>query len=251
MIQTREINLGTMICSVADRLWEPLGSYAEFRAEYAKIEEVWASQAADTHARQLRTKRLLTGGAGRLAIVGAVCVVAFGVWMAWRMAHAEPTGILEAVKIAQPPALPAIAEAAPPPPLRIPAGTKIKRLREGVNYDTSGVGVEGTGQVMVNTMSFDADADELSEKALNKVVSAARTKLLKCAQDAAARSERFAGTRVSFIVRPGHLASFTVGSEAAGDQRFKACVKRALKAVTVPSFGGSQRKVTIPLVIRR
>ena len=251
MIQTREVNLGTMICNVADRLWEPLGTYAEFRGEYAKIEEGWASQDADDHARQLRTKRFLTGSAGRLAVIGALVLVSFGGWMTWRMARAQPTGILTAVKVAQPPPLPALPQLKEPAALKVPDGTSVKRLRELVNYDTSGVGVEGQGGNLVNTMSFDDDANEISESQLNKVVGAARRKLLGCAQAAAARSERFRGTRVSFVVSSGSLGAFTVGAEVSGDQRFKACVKRALKSVSVPTFGGSQRKVTIPLVIQR
>lgn len=251
MIRTREVNLGTMICNVAEPLWEPLGSYAEFRGEYAKVEKSWASKAADDHERQLRTKRLLTGGAGRLALVAALVVLSFGGWMTWRMARAQPTGILTAVKIADPPALPVLPENVKAKSLSIPEGTAVKRLREAVNYDTSGVGVEGRGGELVNTMSFDDDAKELSDSQLNKVVASARRRLLACAQDAAGRSERFRGTRVSFVVRSGNLGAFTVGSEVSGDQRFKACVKRALKAVGVPQFGGSQRKVTIPLVIQR
>ncbi|MGB0588985.1 MAG: hypothetical protein ACPGU1_04815 [Myxococcota bacterium] len=251
MIETREINLGTMICNVADRLWEPLGSYSEFRGEYARVEEGWASEAADDHARQLRTKRLLTGSAGRLAIIGALVFVSFAAWMTWRMSRAEPTGILAAVKVAQPPELPVLPQVQEPEALKIPEGTKVRRLREGINYDTSGVGVEGSGGTLVNTMSFDDDGNELSEAQLNKVVSSARGKLLSCAQAAAGRSERFRGTRVSFVVRSGGLGAFTVGAEASGDQPFKACVKRALKAVSVPQYGGSQRKVTIPLVIKR
>ena len=171
--------------------------------------------------------------------------------MTWRMARAEPTGILSAVKVAQPPSLPVIPEHTEAKALKIPDGTTVRRLREVTNYDTSGVGVEGRGGDLVNTMSFDDDANELSESQLNKVVSSARGKLLGCAQAAAGRSERFRGTRVSFVVRSGSLGAFTVGSEASGDQPFKACVKRALKAVTVPQYGGSQRKVTIPLVIQR
>lgn len=251
MIHSREVDLGTMICKASDRQWEPLGSYSEFRSEYAKVEEKWASEEADDHARQLRNKRLLTSGAGRLAVVGAVLLISLSAWMAWRMARAQPTGIFEAVKIAQPPALPALASAEEPQPLVVPKGTTVKRLREGVNYDTSGVGVEGQGGTLVNTMSFDEDAEELTERQLNKIVGAARAKLLGCAQQAAARSERFRGTRVSFVVRSQRLTSFTVGSDASANKPFKACVKRALQAVSVPAFGGSQRKVTIPLAIQR
>ena len=251
MIQSREVDLGTEICRVSDRIWEPLGSYAEFREEYGKISELWASQAADDHARQLRTKRILTTGAGRLTLIAALVSISFAGWMSWRMARAEPTGILAAVKLAVPPPLPTVAPSPPTAPLEIPEGTTVKRLREMINYDTSGVGVEGQGGQLVNTMSFADGAVELSEAQLDKVVGRARAKLLPCAQAAATRSERFRGTRVSFVVRSGHLGSFRVGAEASGDQPFKACVKRALKAVSVPSFGGSERKVTIPLVIRR
>ncbi len=251
MIQSREVDLGTMVCNVADRRWEPLGTFAEFRTEYANAEQNWASEDAEQHERQLRTQRLLTGGAWRLVLVGACALLVFGGWMTWRMSRTEPTGIWSAVKIAQPPSLPAMRVHAEPPPLKIPEGTKVRVLREMINYDTSGVGIEGQGGAIVNTMSFDGDANELSDAGLNKIVGAARGKLLGCAQAAATRSESFRGTRVSFVVRSGHLGAFTVGSEAAHDQPFKACVKRALKAVSVPAFGGSQRKVTIPLAIHR
>jgi hypothetical protein len=251
MIRAREVQLGTMVCDVAVRQWEPLGSHATFRAHYAEAEQNWASAAADEHARQLRTKRLLTGGAWQLVLVGTLVVLAFGGWMAWRMSRAEPTGILEAVRIAQPPTLPAAIAAVTPVPLAIPAGTAVRRLREVTNYDTSGVGLEGQGGDLVTTMSFDDDAKGLSDAAFKKIVAVSRRKLAGCAQAAAVRSERFTGTRVSFVVSSGGLGSFTVGSEALGDRPFKACIKRALKGISVPSFQGSQRKVTIPLSVRR
>jgi hypothetical protein len=251
MITAREIDLGTHVCNVAERKWEPLGSHAEFRTHYADAEKSWTAEAAAQHERQLRTRRKLTGGAWWTVLTGALTFIVFAGWMTWRLSRAEPTGILQAVTIGQPPELPAITPQQEPRPLVIPPGTRVRRLRETAHYDTRGVGVEGQGGELVNTMSFDGDSAELSDAALNKVVAAARRKLTACAQSAATRSASFTGTRVSFVVRSGGLGAFTVGSEVSGHRPFKACVKQALQAVSVPTFGGSQRKVTVPLSVRR
>jgi len=251
MISRREIDLGTLVCDVAERKWEPLGSHAEFRTHYAVAEKSWTAEDADQHERQLRTRRRLTGGAWRALLIGGLVVLVVAGWMAWRLSRAEPTGILQAVTLGLPPALPAMRPVLEPRPLLIPPGTQIRRLREGAHYDTAGVGVEGRGTDLVQTMSFGGDANELSDAALNKVVAAARRKLTGCAQSLAARSESFTGTRVSFVVRSGGLGAFTVGSEVSADRPFKACIKAALRSVSVPTFGGAQRKVTVPLSVRR
>ena len=43
---------------------------------------------------------------------------------------------------------------------------------------------------------------------------------------------------------------FTVGKEVIGNAPFKACVKKALARVSVPSFNGDERRVTVPLRVQ-
>lgn len=259
-IKSREIKLGSMITLLGTDEWEPVGTHERFRDHYAECSVAWdveeAEQDADRHERQLKTMAAVGGGTWRLGLVALMLALGVGGWFGWRIMNAQPTGVLGAVAMAAAPALPD----PPPPPaaasaLPIPAPRAFPVLKEPVyvNYDTAGVALEGAdkGAHVVQTLNFDDSSDELSDAQINKIVAAARSRLVPCAHDAATRSESFSGTRVAFWVQSGKLGRFTVGSEVVSNGRFKACVKKALSGISVPTFGGQQRKVTVPLRVQR
>lgn len=260
-IALRHVDLGTMICEVTTQEWEPAGAHALFRDHYAKCESRWrveeAEHAAEKHEQKLKTMRVIKGSTWALVLGAALVVMLLGGWLTWRFMHLQPSGILDAVALAAPSPLPpppppstAVAPIAEPKPQEFPV------LKEPETYDTAGVGGEGSAAALVTRMEFDENGGGgggagLSESQLKQITERARGQLVACAQAAAARSATFTGTRVTFIVRPGGLGGITVGSEVRGNQPFKACVKRALKSVSVPRFAGSERRVTVPLHVKR
>ncbi len=260
-IRAREVGLGSMITLLGSDEWEPVGTHELFRDHYAACAAAWeveeAEQGADRHERQMKAMRVVGGGTWRLGLAGLAVALALGGWFAWRILNAKPTGVLSAVALAAPPTLPA-----PPtvgaavPALPIPAATEFAVLKEPVyvSYDTAGVAIEGTedGEQVVQTLNFDDDSgDELSDAAVERIVAAARRRLEPCALEAATRSETFTGTRMTFWLQSGRLGRLTVGAEVNANPRFKACVKAALSGISVPTFGGQQRKVTVPLRVQR
>lgn len=260
-IALHHVDLGTPICQVGTQDWEPAGTHALFRDHYARCETRWrveeAEQAADKHEQKLKTMRVIKGSTWALILGGALVVLLFGGWLTWRFMHLQPSGILNAVALASPAPLP------PPPSLKVPLSRlqepEIHRfpvLKEPETYDTAGVGGEGSGAALVTRMEFDENGGggggaSLSEGQLKQITEHARGQLVGCAQAAATRSATFTGTKVTFIVRSGGLGSITVGPEVRSNQPFKACVKRALKGISVPKFAGSERRVTVPLHVKR
>lgn len=256
----KEINLGSLITPAGTQQWKPAGEYPQFRDRMVELQKRWDEIALEEEVeaaeQKLKTKQAVSGGAWKLIVVGLIVFAGLGSWIIYRIVHAEPTGIMDAVNIPDLQILPEPpAAAAKAPQLTLAQATKVKRLREFTNYDTSGVGMEGSGPAPESRFEFDESGNAvggpgLSQAALNKIINKAQGGLVRCAQKAAERSSSFKGTKVSFLVKPGRLGSFTVGRSAIKNAPFKACVKAALKRVSVPQFGGSDRRVTIPLAIR-
>lgn len=256
-IAARDMSLGTEIADVSDQDWGPVGTHGLFRDYYATCDERWqvedAEEEAGEHARRLRLRRMVQSGTGGFMVVVVIVLLGFGGWITWRLLHAEPTGILEAVALADPVALP---PAGPPPAAStapfVVEPIKVPRVRDRESLDTRGVGTESeAGAVPVTTLDFDSEAGpELSDGQLDRIVQKARGGLEGCARSAVSRSAEFRGTRVRFAVRPGRIGRITVGKEASDDARFKACVRSVLKGIRVPSFGGADHFVTVPLRVR-
>lgn len=261
-IDRREVDLGTMVCNVAERVWEPAGSHQLFREHYAASEARWAAQeiqaGAARHERQLRRSGALKGGTRYLLVLGIVLAIGAGGYTVWRLAHARPTGILEAVAIARPldlpaaPVRPARFRGPPVPPARaFPVLQEAPRRSSGFG-SVAGVVEEGQAAAPVTRLDFDdSQGHEIPQAELDRIMAQARVGLEGCARDAASRSADFNGTRVTFVIRSRKLGSFTVGKEALTNRGFKACVKRKLGAISVSAFDGSERRVTIPLRVKR
>ncbi|MGM0576295.1 MAG: hypothetical protein ACQEXJ_11245 [Myxococcota bacterium] len=256
-IGQRNVDLGTLVCDVSTRKWDHAGAYTLFRDYYAQCEGRWEREAAhdeaERHERAMKAASAIKGGTWRLLLIGAVVVLGLGGWLVYRFVHVKPSGILDSVALAQPPAL--------PEPPAVPTSwegvrpiepTEIAVLKERINYDTAGVRVAGVDGPAVQTLDFDGEGGtEIPAAELERITATARRGLTRCAQDAASRSSAFHGTRVGFTVRSRRLTGFTVGEEVRYNARFKACVKRSLRRIRVPSFSGGERRVSIPLRVRR
>ncbi len=256
-IALRRVDLGTPVCDLARREWNPAGEHAPFRDHYAQCIKRWEVEAleadVDKHERKLKAMDNVKGGAWRLMVVGLVLATALGSWIVWRILKAEPTGIADAVAVPELPALPD----APQPRMTasgievLAAGTKVAVLKEYENYDTAGVGSEAGAAAAVTRFDFEGgEGGGLDPSTLKRILGEAKAGLVGCAQQAATRSASFKGTKVTFVVRSGRLDSFTVGREALSNAPFKACVKGVLKRVKVPRFAGSDHKVSFPLVVQ-
>ncbi len=253
----KEMDLGTLLAELGTQTWQPIGVYAEFREFYGGLHERWEREAIEAevtkHEAKLRAMDKVKGGAWKVIALATVVVLGLGAWVVYRILHAEPTGVLEAVAIKEAPLLPA-----PPKPklgdpaLRPAEGRKVRKLRELRNYDTAGVTAEGSGSAPVTRLSF-ADGEGggagPSQAQIDRVVRSVTPGLLRCASTAAAKSD-FRGANVSFLVRSGRLGGITVSRKALKNKPFVACVKSTLRRAKAPTFSGSERRVTIPLRIR-
>ncbi len=261
-IADREVTLETLVASTTDMVFEPLSAHEHFRSHYDTCQERWEVESveadASRHEQKLKAMRVVKGGTWRMALVGALVILSLAGWMAWRLSNARPTGLLDAIAVAMPtslPLAPSVLRVATPPAAA--EARAVPRLRETTNttttYDTAGVAIEGSeGQGGTTSFDFDADpSEEISDAALGKVTRSARAALVPCAQALAGSDAGFAGTRVGFTVESGRLSRFVVGKEVKGRASFKACIKKALKGVSVPTFGGQERRVTVPLEVRR
>ncbi len=253
----KEMDLGTLLAELGTQTWQPVGVYAEFREFYGGLHERWEREAIEAevtrHEAKLRTMDKVKGGAWKVIALSTVVVLGLGAWVVYRILHAEPTGVLEAVAVKEAPLLPA-----PPKPkpgaatLRTADGRKVRRLRELKNYDTAGVAAEGSGSAPVTKLSFADGAGGgagPSQGQIDRVVRRVTPGLLRCASAAAAKGG-FRGANVSFLVRSGRLGGITVSRKALKNKPFVACVKSTLRRAKAPTFSGSERRVTIPLRIR-
>ncbi len=256
-IDQREIDLATEVCDIRTQNWENAATHELFRDYYEKCTERWEAEAAaaqaEAHQKKIERIRLVTTSAWRLILVVTIVVIGGGSWLAWRLMHVEPTGVLSIAALANPPSLPtpqlASAKSEPPPKLDVKI---LQSLLEHENYDTSGIGVETDApeKRQVQAIDFGRDgARELTDGEANRIAEAARKGLTSCARRALGGEKGFPGTRVKFSIKPRGIGGITVGKEVQADKAFQACVKAALKRVPVPAFGGQPRKVTIPLQV--
>lgn len=256
-IAARKVDMTTQVCRVAEGRWQPAGAHTLLKDHHARCATKWASEAlhaeADAGIRRMNRRRHAGRGFWALVVSGIVVASAVGAWVVWRIAQAEPMGVAQLYRVPESPPLPAI----PGPPveraqLKLASGTRVRRLRERQTYDTAGirVGDDDAARAPVK-MAFDEDGRVvgLDRASLRRIMNAARGPLAACAQ-AAARSDRsFEGTTVTFAVVSGGLDDIGVGAEARRKPAFQACVKRALRGVSVPTFDGSPRRVSVPLEV--
>lgn len=258
-IRERAIDLKTQISVVGTNKWTTLGEFALFRDHYEVCKGRWETEAlhaeADKLGKRMERKGAATAHAWRLIGLGALVALGVGSWLVWKLLHAEPLGISRLAKVAVVAQLP---KAEPPaklsPPLPDPKEKKLARLNEPESYDTAGVTVGAVDEgPTVTKMAFDEEGEvqQIAPDDLARVVEGARQALYACARDAVAKNTSFPGTEVSFTVSPGRLTRVAVGTEARGNPAFVACVKAGLARVGVPSFNGSERRVSVPLRFQR
>ncbi len=258
-IETREIDLATQVSKVGSGVWLAAGEEQLLRDHYGRCRAIWEEQAlhAETErlGRRLERAQTTRKGAWIGLVLGAIGLLGGAAFLWWRLSLAEPIGIQQAIVIAEAPALPAV-DAARGEPARFPPVRPqvVKVLAEHELLDTAGVRVGDAGAApVVNRMQFDesGEVQGISSDALARVTEDARRGLVGCAEQLARTNASFSGTEVRFAVSPGRLTEFSVGREVSGSATFRACVKAALGRVSVPSFSGPPRRVTIPLRIGR
>jgi hypothetical protein len=257
-IRERTIDLSTQVSVLGSNRWSAAGEFPLFRDHYAACQKRWDEDKLEQEAEALGKRIELQGhasrGAGLLVIAGIIAGLVVGGIVVWRLLKAEPLGL---AKIVRPVALEPLP--APPPiakkfaALPIQPERKIPRLSEPESYDTAGVAVGDFESGHVTKMHFSEDGEVamISAADLERIVESARQGLYACAREALQRNPSFPGTDVGFTVAPGRLGKVSVGAEARANAPFKACVKVALARVKVPNFGGSERRVTVPLRFQR
>lgn len=258
-IRERKIDLKTQVSVLGTNKWAAAGEFPLFRDQYAACQKRWEEERlhaeADAIGKRMELKANTSKGAGLLLAVGIAVALAFGAWVVWKLSKAEPLGLAKVVRVMTLEPLPA----PPSPPksfarIALKEEKKVARLSEPESYDTAGIAVgetDDTGAVTQMHFSEDGEVQMISADDLARVVENARQGLFACAREASARNAAFAGTEVGFTVSPGHLTKVSVGTDARGNAPFLACVKAALGRVAVPSFNGSERRVTVPLRFQR
>lgn len=259
-IARREVDLGTLVCPVGTHNWQTIGEISEFRDYYSGLHTRWAREeleaSVEAHERKMAAMDKVKGGTWKLVVVGLLVVTGLGSWVVYRILNAEPTGIMDTVALPEMAALPT-----PPPPAPGAAGISeaklakantVKRLREHVNYNTGGVGAEGTETGPATSMAFDENGRPLggpglTQGQINAIIANVRPGLLRCANKAAGK---FSKVNISFLVKSGRLGGITLSKQALSVKPFVVCVKGVLRGASVPTFGGSERRVTIPIAFQ-
>jgi len=257
-IEQKKVELTTMVSVVGTNRWAPVRDFALFRDHFETCRRRWDREElhkeAEAIGRRFENKRKVAASAWILVALGIVVGGASLAWVVWRLSLAEPVGFAKVGRVLAVLALPE-AEKVQGDVVHIPvaAERKVARLYEPESYDTSGVAVGGKVEGHVTQMHFSEDGEvaAISQADLSRVVGSAREGLYGCAREAAVKSASFGGTEVAFTVAPGKLTQIGVGAEARSNPAFQACVKAALARVEVPSFAGSERRVTVPLKIQR
>jgi len=247
-IDVKDVDLGTLVTRMGTEAWQPAGVHSGFRDHYAHCEARWQEEALDADVareeRKLKSMDRLKGGVGKGLIVGVVVVLAFGGWLAYRLMHAEPTGIMKVVEVPDVPALPALpTRATSAPPLKIASAVNVKRRREFEHFDTAGVRAAGKERALRGTLDLDAKGGGVSAAALRRIKSGVRKRLTPCLRAALGRGFKARKVTVTYIVRSGRLGGITLSRKALKDRRLTACVKRVIKRTRVPSFKGPERRV--------
>lgn len=267
LIEHRTVDMGSELADVASMTWEPMGVYAQFRDHYATCSGKWEEQElhaeTDRHARKLEAMSKVKGGTWKLATVGLLVLVGVGGLLVWRLAHAEPTGITSVLRTIELYELPRPKKASTNPPRVAQAAAQpvpvleekaLRRRWSGTGSGTgssgsvSGVRLEGQGPRPETSFSFDEDGKAagtpLAGSAMDRIKREARQRLVRCG------SKLTSSASVSFLVKSGRLGGFTVGKSAIKNRAFKACIKKQLRSISVPTFSGSERRVSVPLTLQ-
>jgi hypothetical protein len=257
-IEAKKVAGETLISALGTQQWAPAEEFALFRDHIDKCKHRWeredAKRAAAEIGRKIELRQKTSLGAGLVIGGGAVMGLGFVAWVVWRLSMASPIGLDRLPTLGEVSGLPTPVRAAPrEAPLPVPVEHKVARLGEPESYDTAGVaiGVGDAGHVTKLEFDESGEVQAIAQGDLDRIVGEARAGLHVCARDAALRSEGFTGTDVGFTIAPGGLSRITVGAEARGKPALLACVKAALAKIAVPSFGGSERRVTVPLKVVR
>ncbi|MFT7581374.1 MAG: hypothetical protein ACI9MR_003050 [Myxococcota bacterium] len=261
-VADRKVELTTLVSKVGGGRWEPAATHPEIREFYDICQERWASEELDAEAdariKRMSRRHTASTGIWRILLVGLLVAGALGTWLVWRLSQAEPIGLASLFQT------PSVGVLTDPPKLAeaegrlaLSGGTHVARLAERETYDTSGVAVTNAVPMQASTkMSFNADGSIKATQAipkaiLTRVMGAAQRRLYKCAQSQARRDTGFRGTQIGFSVASGGIKQITVGPEMQRKPAFIACVKSALRGVSVARFDGNPRRVTIPVKVGR
>ena len=248
-IDSREVELGTLVSKMGSEAWQPAGVHAGFRDHYSACESRWREAALDEDVareeRKLRAMDRFKGGAGKGLILGVLVVLGLGVWLGYRLLHAEPTGIMSVVVVPSFPPLPGLpAASATASAFVLAKPVKVKRRREAQHYDTAGVRAAGKERALRGTLDLTGSGGGgLSNAAISKIKRNVRSRLMPCLRAALARGFKGRRVNVTYIVRSRRLGGITLSRRALKDRRLTACIKRVIKRAAVPSFKGPERRV--------
>lgn len=262
-IGDRKVDLGTQVKLLGQEKWSVAGEHALFRNYYEKCRARWTQEDADKvrvareqafvrkdRNAKLRLRAILIGGLAVMLIVG---------WYLWRASSIEGLGLAHAARVRTTPSL----------PVNVDNGNTVSTMPDysekkfpilsepesPINYDVAGVHVgEGGAEQTVTRLSFGedgevADVQSLDPSVLSRIANDAKQGIYACAREHAASNPSFSGTDVGFAVTSGRIARISVGTEVRRSPAFQSCIKAALGRVSVPSFGGPERGVTIPVRI--
>jgi hypothetical protein len=257
-IRSRKVSLETPISALGTQQWASLGNFAIFRDHFEKCRDQWEREenkrAAEEIGRRIELRQKTSAGAGVLIGLGSIAGLGVLAWVVWRLSLASPTGLETILRLETVSALPVVTKATTvAAAVPVPVEQKVARLGEPESYDTSGVAIGLDGGAVTQKMHFDesGEVQSIPQETLDRIVSSARQGLYGCAKEAALRNPAFGGTEVGFTIAPGVITKVGVGGEARGNPAFLACVKATLARVSVPSFQGNERRVTVPLKIER
>lgn len=265
-IAKRKIDLATQVCLAGSDRWNAIAEHELFRNHFDHCRQRWEQEAKraeiDRLGKRLERSEARSRHTWRIVGISLIAAAGIGVWMWWRFATAESLGIASINRMATTVRLPTagagparIARNTPRMPAIVPH--HVPRLAEPESYDTAGVQVTDNAEVHTATkLTFNDDgeidaAPTISADQLAGVVESARKGLYACAIQHAQRDPTFSGTEVGLTVQSGHLGNITVGTEVRNQPAFRACVKSALTHVAVPTFGGGDKRVVVPLRIAR
>lgn len=258
-IAEKKVDLRSQVRLLGADQWTVAGEHQLFRNYYEKCRPRWAAEDAEKE-RHAREEGFIKKERSRKTKIQGTFVIALVVmglvgWWVYKINSRQGLNVAHAARVRTAPSLPVnVTVAAAPSAFPIVKERTFAVLNEPempVSYDTAGVRVASADQQTVTRLDFgeDGEVQEIDPGTLANVVDQAKRGVYGCAQQHATQNASFSGTDVGFAVTPGRLARITVGAEVRRSPAFQACVKAALARVSVPSFGGSERYVTIPIRI--
>jgi len=258
-IAAKKVDLRSQVRQLGNEQWTIAGEHQLFRNFYEKCRPRWAADEAERE-RAAREEGFIKRERSRKAsikIAFAVALVLMGAvgWWIYKVNSRQGLGLAHAARVRTVPSLPVTvvvaAESSALPIVKERTFAVLAEPETPVSYDTAGVRVANGDQQTVTRLDFndDGEVQEIDPGVLASVLDSAKRGVYACAQQFASQNASFSGTEVGFAVASGHLARITVGAEVRRSPSFQACVKAALGRVPVPSFGGSERYVTLPIRI--